>query len=180
MLPKRLLPLLLILTTQLTSKVVIYGNMKDAKQHLTFILFSVFCIAVAFTGCSDSAGSLKYSVDYIKALPRIAYYGMNDLFVPAKDVKVIGVFGGVEEVIDINKVEIRIIHDPGFNTEKEQLVTGGRCLLETEGPKDVVITYNNLETSYRIAVGAPGTGDGYVWGDADDGSGIIINWPLNQ
>jgi len=155
--------------------------MKGTRKFFTSIFLLLFFIAVAFTGCSEPVGSLLYSVDYIKAMPRITYYGNGDRFKPAEDVKVIGVFGGVEDEIDIEKVQIKIIHKPGFiGGGEENLIPDNEIGIrfDSEGPKDVVITYNNLETSYRIAVGAPGTGEGNVWGGDDDGegAGIIIIW----
>jgi hypothetical protein len=142
--------------------------MKSTKKFFTLLFFS---IAVAFTGCPAPVGSLRYSIDYIKAVPSKFVYGKNDWFKPAQHVKVVGVFGGVEDIIDIDKVKIKIIEDPGFidneipvDDNKEGLV------LEFEGPKAVVISYNNMETRYNIAVGAPGVGEEGGWGDGGTGS----------
>jgi hypothetical protein len=147
------------------------------KNFFTLLIFSLFSIAVAFTGCSEPVGSLLYSVDYIKAVPtRSILYGEGDWFKPAQDVKVIGVFGGVEDEIDIDEVKIKIIHDPGFTIETEDTVSNNQTglRLTSKGPKAVVISYKNMEARYDIAVGEPGMGDG-GWGDGE-GSGIILNW----
>ena len=154
--------------------------MKSTRRLFTLLIFSLFSIAVAFTGCSDPTGSLLYSIDYIKAVPNKFLYGHNDPFVPAKHVKVIGVFGGVEDPIDITKVKIKIIHDPGYINEKEEPVPDNQkgLVLESEGIKTVVITYNDMETRYDIAVGEPGMGEG-GWGDGE-GAGIVITWPLDK
>jgi len=148
--------------------------MKDTKKFFTLLMFPLFCIAVAFTGCAEPVGSLLYSVDYIIAKPNRSLYGRKDWYKPAQDVKVIGVFGGVEDEIDINKVEIKIIEDP-LSTPREIIITDNQegCFLEFEGPKTVVITYRDMEARYDIAVGAPGTGD-VGWGDG--GTGIIIEY----
>jgi len=147
--------------------------MKGAKIFFSLLIFS---IAVAFTGCSEPVGSLIYSLDYIKAVPSKLLYGKNERFKPAEQVQVVGVYGGVEDIIDINDVEIKIFENPGFSNvvlsvddKQEGLV------LQTEGPKLVVITYRDKEARYNIAVGGPkGTGDP-GWGDG--GTGIVINWP---
>jgi len=154
--------------------------MKVAKIFFTFLFILPFFIAVALGGCSEPVGSLLYSVDYIMAEPNRILYGENDEFMPAKDLKVIGVFGGVEDVIDINKVGIKIIHLEGFTGEKEEPVDNkDGYLLDSTGRKKIVITYNNLETRYYIAVGEPGIDEG-GWGVNPDGSsgssGIIIIW----
>jgi len=155
--------------------------MKDTRKSFTFLIFLLFFIAVVLTGCSEPVGSLLYSVDYIKAVPNRFLYDKNERFKPAEHMKVFGVFGGVEDEIDIDKVGIKIIHNPGFSGESEEPVPDNQTglLLATEGPKTVVITYNDLETHYSIAVGEPGTGEGNVWG-GDGGTGIIINWPAGQ
>jgi len=148
--------------------------MRDTKKILTLLIFPIFLIAAAFTGCSDPVvGSLAYSVDYIKAVPNKYIYGKNDKFIPARDVKVIGVFGGVEDSIDINNVNIKVVDplsyiDPiliGNNQNGEPL--------DTEGVRHIVISYQNLETHYGISIGAPGTGD-FTWGDG--GASITINY----
>jgi hypothetical protein len=142
--------------------------MKTTKNLFTLLIFS---IAVAFTGgCSAPIGNLLDTIDYIKAVPIRYLYEEGETVNPANDVKVIGVFGGVEEDIDIDKVEINIINDPGYAGEKEQSV----YVPLSEGIKDVVITYNNMKTRYTIAVGEEGTNPGGGWGPG--GSGIKINW----
>jgi len=152
--------------------------MKDVKKIFSLIILPLFFIAVVFTGCSEPVGSLLHSIDYIKAVPSKSAYGQYDWFKPAEHVTVIGVFSGVEEKIDINKVKIKIIQEPGFSGEKEFPVTDNQkgLPLANTGLKTVVITYNNLEASYAIIVGEPGTGNP-GWGNSNGGTGIIINWP---
>jgi len=149
--------------------------MKSAKKFFTLLFFS---IAAAITGCSEPVGSLLYSVDYIKAVPHKILYEENvgNLFLPADDVTVIGVFGGVEEEIDIDKVVIHVINDPGYaGSYPPELVPDNRQVFPLSyGIKEVVITYNNMNTSYRIAVGLEGTNPSGGWGGG--GAGIIINW----
>jgi len=157
--------------------------MKGAKKFFTFLFFSLFFIAVAFSGCSKTAGSLLYSVDYIKAVPtRSPQYGQGDWYIPANDVKVYGFFGGVEEEIEIDKVAIKVIEDPNFSDENIIPVYDNQVGTELrwKGLKDVVITYNNLETRYSIAVGEPGTGDGGYGGDPNRGTGVIVIWPKDR
>jgi hypothetical protein len=149
--------------------------MKDTKKFFTLLFFPFFFIAVAFTiSCSSPIGSLLDNIDYIKAVPSKSLYGQKDWFKPAKDLKVIGVFSGVEDEIDINKVEIKIIEDP-LSTPNEIIVNNNQegCFLENKGPKTVVITYRDLEARYDIAVGEPGTGE-IGWGDG--GTGITIDY----
>jgi len=166
--------------------------MKGAKKIFTLLIFS---IAVVFTtGCDTPIGSLLDdgpTVDYIKAMPSDRYsysFGQYDKFIPMKHVKVIGVFGGVESLIDINLVRVRIFQDRGYSDEtvlREYgttdfdgffLSNNNGLSLDNTGVKTVVINYNNLEASYAIIVGEPGTGGG-SWGDTKtEGTGIIINW----
>jgi hypothetical protein len=149
--------------------------MKGAKI-LTLLIFS---IAVALTGCSGPIGGLLNSIDYIKVVPKKILYGEGDWFIPAEHVKVVSVFSGVEETIDIDNVKIKLILDPDATndgSDKEYPVTNNQngLRLTNQGPYTVVVTYKKMEVRYDIAVGAPGTGD-VAWGDRE-GSGIILNW----
>jgi hypothetical protein len=156
--------------------------MKSTNKFFTLLIFS---IAVAFTACPAPVGSLLYSVDYIKAVPSKFMYGKGDAFKPAEDVKVIGVYGGVEDEIEITEVKIKLIYDPGFTDENEMPVDNNKVgrVLENEGPYTVVITYDkmgtDLEARYNIVVGEPGMGNG-GWGDNDNGEPIIITWPSDR
>jgi hypothetical protein len=156
--------------------------MKDTKKFLILLIFSLFCIAVSFTaGCSSPIGGILDSIDYIKAVPSKAAYGQDEWFRPAEDLKVIGVFGGVEEDIDIDKVTIKIVQEPGYSGEKEYPVTNNQQGLKLvyTGLKTVVISYDNLEASYAIIVGEPGTGNP-GWGNSPGGTGIGIDWPIDR
>jgi len=152
--------------------------MKDTKIFFTLLIFS---IAVALIGCSEPVGSLLHSIDYIKAVPSKSAYGQYDWFKPAEHVKVIGVFGGVEETIDINKVRIKIVQEPGYSGEKEYPVTNNQTGLPLSytGLKDVVISYNNMEARYSIIVGEPGTGNP-GFGNSPGGTGIGVDWPIER
>jgi len=161
--------------------------MKGSKIFFTLLIFS---IAVVFIGCPEPIGSLEYSLDYIKAIPSRSLYGKNDQFIPAQHMKVIGVFGGVEDKIDIDIVKIKLIYDKidddvQYNNEKELPVSDNQMgiTLEWKGPYTVIITYNHngtlFETSYNIAVGEPGTGEG-GWPGSEGGSGFIIEWPFKS
>jgi len=152
------------------------------KKFLTLLIFSLFFIAVALTsGCSAPIGGLLHggaALDYIRAAPSRFLYGQNDLFKPTDPkypLKVYGIFGGVEKLIDIDKVDIKIIENPGGVGEKENPVDNqAGYLLEFEGVKTVVISYGGMETRYSIAVGAPGTGEEDF--GKDGGAGIVFTW----
>jgi hypothetical protein len=162
--------------------------MKGAKFITTLLFFS---IAVAFTGCPEPVGSLLYTADYIMPDPKKQDFGQDEWFIPTdKDqkLKIIGIFSGQEEEIDLGLVDIKIIQDPGFSDEKiiiNPMFTDqngfildkdvGLPLSET-GKKKVVINYKNLKTSYSIFVGDPEKVQG-GWGSGDkDGTGIGIIW----
>jgi len=151
------------------------------KKFFTFLVFPLFFIAVAFTsGCSSPIGSLLFAdaaLDYIRAEPNRFLYGKYDLFIPVKHMEVFGIFGGKEKPIDIDKVEIKIIENPGMTGEKEVPVKDNQegLVLEFEGIKTVVIKYLDMKTNYNIQVGEPGTGDDTVWGE-EGGTGIVITW----
>ena len=118
------------------------------------------------------------AIDYIRAAPIRSLYDQREWFKPADDVKVFGVFGGVEDPnpIDVDKLEIKVIDDPGLNTEVEIPVPDNQegVMLFNKGVKTVVISYNNMKTSYPIVVGEPGS-SGWVEQDGS-GAGIIIIW----
>ena len=150
------------------------------KKFFTLLTFPLFSIAVVFTSsCSPIGGLLHGSaaLDYIRAAPIRSLYDMQHWFKPAEDVEVFGVFGGVEDPnpIDVIKLEIKIINDPGLVTEKEISVDNlAGYLLLSKGVKTVVISYNNMKTSYPIVVGEQGT-SGWVEQDGS-GTGIQIIW----
>jgi hypothetical protein len=150
--------------------------MKGTKKFFTLLIFSLFFIAVGLTGCSDPVvGSLAYSLDYIKAEPSKTIYGEKSWFKPAQEVKVLGVFGGVEETIHIDNVKIKIIEDPHTTPNVIPVLDNqDGCFFEYQGPKWVVITYRDKETHYDIAVGEPGVG-GVGWGNSG-GTGITIDY----
>jgi len=153
------------------------------KKFFTLLVFPFFFIAVAFTsGCSSPIGSLLVAgpaLDYIRAEPNRFLYSKYDLFIPVKHMEVFGIFGGKKKPIDIDKVEIKIIENPGMTGEKEVPVKDNHegLVLEFEGIKKVVITSGNMETYYHIEVGEPGTGDDSKWSGSGGGSGIVIYWP---
>lgn len=159
--------------------------MKGTKKFNTILFVSLFFIAGAFAiSCSSPIGALlidpKAAVDpnYIRAEPKKFLYDINNWFKPADDLEVFGNFGGEEELIDINKVEIKIIKNPGMIGEQEEVPVPnqeGLFLLEFEGIKKVVVKYGVYDTSYNIQVGAPGTGSNNGW-DNEGGAGIVINW----
>jgi len=119
-------------------------------------------------------------LDYIRAAPLLSLYEQGEWFKPAQHVKVIGVFGGVEDEIDIDNdnVEIKIINEPGVTGgDKESPVTDkhGGIRLVSKGVKNVVISYLDMETSYPIVVGTPNTST-WVEQNDTDGSGVTIIW----
>ena len=140
--------------------------MKSAKNFLTLLIFS---IAVAFTGCPESVGSLLTDTapDYISAEPKKFIYNEKTTFW-SEDVKVwrIG-SSGKKLITDIDKIKFIIGDADGDKEVPHQ--TG--LSLDSKGIKTVFISYLNMDTSYHIAVVDPGLGinDG-------DGTPIIINW----
>jgi hypothetical protein len=159
--------------------------MKSTKKIFTLLIFS---IAVAFTGCQpEPVGSLLYSVDYIKIMPkRNLHYGQYEWFIPELDVKVIGVFGGVEEEIASSNVRFKLIYSDSSYTgggTEYTVASGTGCELSITGPYTVVLNYRNLETRYAIIVGEPGTG-GPGWGGGSEGGGggtdLEFDWPYLQ
>jgi len=161
--------------------------MKGTKKFFTLLIFSLFPVAVAFTsGCSAPIGGLikggaAHAVDYIRAAPRRTLYDLRHWFKPAdpdEGVQVYGVFGGVEDPtpIDIDKLQFKIIDDPGLITEVEVPIANNQegIPLLSKGVKTVIVSYFGMETRYPIVVGEPGT-SGWVVQDGT-GSGIIFIW----
>jgi hypothetical protein len=154
------------------------------KKCFTLLIFPLFSIAVAFTSsCSPPIGGLLHGsapVDYIRAAPSRVLYDLRNWFRPAdpnEGVQVYGVFGGVEELIDIEKVEIKVIDDPDIANAEVELPVHNKqegIPLLSKGVKTVVISYDGMETRYPIVVGEPGTSG---WFEQDGtGSGIQIIW----
>jgi len=154
--------------------------MKGSKKIFTLLIFPLFSIAVAFTGCpepvgslSDDSGSAPPPPDYIKAEPEHLFYNEKQMFLP-DDVAVWRIGSSRKELINVEKITI-FIRDRDFDGEEVVPPTG---LLLLRGDKDksysikiVSISYLNMETDYRIAVVDPsfGINDG-------DGTVIIIDW----
>ena len=157
--------------------------MKGTKKFFTLLIFPLFFIAVAFcAGCSSPAGggpigsllAARGTSDYIKAVPKYFLYETNGWFVPEHDVDVFSVSGEVEELIDIYKVEFKIIENSDNSGKQEipvPVIEGFPLQKVSEGVKTVIVTYNNMKTNYHINVGERGTGE------VDSGGGIIIIIP---
>jgi len=152
------------------------------KRFSSLLIFPLFFIAVAITSGCSPIGGLQHTgpaLDYIRAAPIRILYDLRNRFKPAEDVKVYGVFGGVEDPnpIEIDKLKIKVIDDPDIpNAEVEIPVTDNQegVPLLSKGVKTVVISYNGMETRYPIVVGEPGT-SGWVEQDGS-GTGIQIIW----
>ena len=154
------------------------------KKSNTLLIFLLFFIAVVITSSCSPIGALLFepntsaAIDYIRAEPLLSLYDKGASFKPANDVKVFGVFGGVEQVIPIERIEeIKIIKDPGLNSEGVEFVFTGDVVeypLSKEGVKNVVIRYSGMEARYPIVVGEKGS---TTWIVPDgSGSGISIIW----
>jgi len=149
-----------------------------AKNFFTFLIFS---IAVVFTGCPPIGTLLVDSntgaaLEFIRAVPNKFVYTLGyDPFNPAADVDVFVVFKGKEKPIAIEEVKIIISGYP-FSSGDEDIIldVGKKNELEFDKPgiKNIVISYKDMETLYRISVGETETGDG----DNGGGPGIIIDW----
>jgi len=161
--------------------------MKGTKKFFTLLIFFLFFIAVAFTsGCSFPIGGLQVDDrgatplnNYIRAEPSRFLFPRNALFIPEKHVKVFGSLrGGAEEPIEITKVSIKIIVNPGMTGQREVSVDDNQQgrILEVDGLNIVVITYQNMHTKYHIEVGEQSTGTGNGSGGGGDGAGIVIIW----
>jgi len=153
------------------------------KLNILLILL-LFFIAVVITSSCSPIGALLYeptinaALDYIRAEPLLSLYDKGASFKPANDVKVFGIFGGVEEPIPIERIEeIKIIKDPGLNSEDVEFTFTDdvkEYQLSKEGVKNVVIRYSGMEARYPIVVGekSPTT---WIVPDGS-GSGISIIW----
>jgi hypothetical protein len=151
----------------------------------TLLIFLLFFIAVALTSSCSPIGSLLVdsgtvaaALDYIRAEPLFSLYAKGDSFKPTNDVKVFGIFGGVEEPIPIEQIEeIKIIKDPGLISEDIEFIFNDNVEeypLLKEGVKNVVISYSGMEARYPIVVGEKGV---TTWNPPDgSGSGITIIW----
>ena len=140
--------------------------MKRAKKILTLLIFS---IAVAFIGCPEPVGSLLTDIapEYIKAEPERFLYKENDRFWP-EDVKVLRVGSfGEKHIDDTDNIKI-FIEDA--NNEKEEVQPTG-FVLSPQGIKTVYISYQSMNTSYRIEVVDPST-------TISDGDGTAIKFDL--
>jgi hypothetical protein len=148
------------------------------KNFFTLLIFSLFFIAVVFTSsCSAPIGGLLHG-GYIRAAPIRVLYDQNHWFKPANDVEVFGVFGGQEELIDINKVKIKLINEnPDIESDIIFDIADNQAgiPLLNKGVKTVVINYNGMEARYPIVVGEPGTSS-WIEQDGTGGKGIIIIW----
>jgi hypothetical protein len=150
--------------------------MRGEIKNFTLLTFFLFLIAVVFSGCAPIGGLMTSDVtDHLRVEPvRFVYFSdQDDPFTPAYDMKVFGVFKGMEKPIDIKDVDI-IINDNDWGDSivvKEFQKKEGIQL--AAGIKDIHIGYKDMETLYRIYVG-PEAGD-----SPGGGPSIIIdisNW----
>ena len=147
------------------------------KRFFTLLIFSLFIIAVIFSGCSPIGGLLASDVvDHIRAEPKRFVYKSEeyDPFIPASEdegVEVFCVIKGVETPIAIEEVEITVKDsswgDPIILSEVDK----EEGIQLDPGIKNITISYKGMETFYRIYVGAK-AGDG-----GNGGPGIIIKLP---
>jgi hypothetical protein len=156
--------------------------MNGTKKFFVLLIFPLFFAAAFITGCSSPAGggpigsllAARGTKDYIKAVPKYFLYETNGWFVPEHDVDVFSVSGEAEELIDIYKVEFKIIENSEDSGKQEipvSVIEGLALQTISEGVKTVVVTYLGMKTSYHINVGQRGTGE------VDDSGGIIIIIP---
>lgn len=153
--------------------------MKGTKKFLTFLLFSIFFIAVAFTtSCSVPIGGLLIdnNRNYIKAEPQRYVYRKDDDPFKVQHVKLLYVFEGRDKYIDINdnEVIIKIINDPGHPEEMDSFdKTEEGYPFKSKGIKTVVILYLDMKTDYPIEVVDPEEFPGLP---NDGGVTIITVW----
>jgi len=147
--------------------------MKSTKIFFTLLIFS---IAVTFsTGCSSPIGGIQDSKDYIIAKPIRFLYEYYENFVPKEGVEVVGIFGGVEQDIKIEdvNVKIKIKNNPsgqeGSFTESDK---DGFPLGSYIGINTVSISYRGMDTNYQIQVKDKNGGGG---SSEPGGPSIIID-----
>lgn len=159
--------------------------MNSTKKFNTLLVFFLFIIAGAFTSSCSPIGSLladsgakAVAYDYIRAVPKKLLYGETDSIIPAKDVDVFGTFRGVEELIPIDNVKIKVVNYPGLLGEDEVPIPDNQTGIGfgSKGVKRVIISYKELETYYHIEVGDRGTGGGDNNWENIGGAGIKIIW----
>ena len=151
--------------------------MKGTKI-LTFLLFSLFFIAVVFiTGCSPPIGGLLIdnNRNYIKAEPQRYVYSLNNDRFMLNHVKLLYVFEGREKYINItdNEVQVGIINDPSNPDDMDSVGIEGYPF-NSKGIKTVVILYLDMKTDYPIQVVNPEEFPGLP---DDGGITIIPFWP---
>jgi len=156
------------------------------KNFFTFLLFPFFFIAVAFiAGCSAPIGGLLVdnngtAPNYIKAVPSRFLYEFGEDFIPEDEVKVVGIFDGVDKTINIKDVTIKIKNIP---LGKEVLLTesdykdGFPLKSNNIGMNTVTISYKGLETDYSIQVKDENGGGGP---SGPGGPSITIDWIWNR
>jgi hypothetical protein len=147
--------------------------MNGLKRFLALFIFSsVYIATLLFTGCSLPIGSLQAnvntgSVNTIEATPSRSLFYIKDLFIPANDVQVYGVFDGVRIAISVDQVVIKIIEDKTDKVTIYDKQTGYQ--FESEGKISIVISLGAMVDSYDIQVIPQETSNG--------GTGIVIIWP---
>ena len=134
------------------------------KKFLT--IFLLFFIAVAFTTSCSPIGALLVDTstvavqDYIKVVPKRYLFEQNEDFIPEEDIeKVIGIFGGKEQVIKINDENLLIkIIEPGITTNPVPVPVDKEegFPLEIDNSYTIILNYRDVKTDYPIQVVKPG------------------------
>jgi len=149
------------------------------QRHCSLIIVNCTLIIV-LSSCAPLGFLGEGTVyDTIWAEPKRLFYNLGDSFIPGEELSVYASYRNFTEQIPLNRVTISIVVRPGYSGSDEYEITESDFILDAtfvgKGRKQMVITMDNLTTSYSIMIEDP---LGLVPDDDEDpdGGGIGIIW----
>jgi len=115
--------------------------------------FAILIAAYAAAGCFSPVGSVGGSdADHLFVMPKRVQYKTGERFVPIDDLEVHASYQGVEEIVPLDEVTIRIAEPPYHPNNLINVPFDKGYVLDKPGSNVVVVEYGDLSNSYSIEV----------------------------
>jgi hypothetical protein len=115
--------------------------------------FIILIAAYTAAGCFSPIGSIGGSeADLLLAKPKQLQYRTGDTYNPNYDLDVFASYEGVEELVPLDLVKIRITEPPYLPNDLREIPFDSGYVLKKIGSSVIILEYDGLSTSYSIEV----------------------------